>query len=173
MAPDMLAEDHAFSCPTTHGNVPPGEKKSVSVFFHPETLDIRAIDYLSIVPSGCASQTLLKVVGFCRGTGSPRTLRCCCSGTGAIPRLGLGRALGLLRRAWGLLPFSLGVCCPLVGSAGNQIWALEGMFLPWPLGERGGGLRLLGLWAFPAQLSVSRKHHSPSGGRLLRHPPRG
>ncbi|KAM8900796.1 cilia- and flagella-associated protein 65 isoform 3-T7 [Lycaon pictus] len=67
VAPDMLAEDHAFSCPTTHGNVPPGEKKSVSVFFHPETLDIRAIDYLSIVPSGCASQTLLKVVGFCRG----------------------------------------------------------------------------------------------------------
>ncbi|XP_022355528.1 cilia- and flagella-associated protein 65 [Enhydra lutris kenyoni] len=67
VAPDMLAKDHAFSCPTTNGIVPPGGKKLVSVSFHPETLDVRTIDYLSIVPSGCASQTLLKVVGFCRG----------------------------------------------------------------------------------------------------------
>uniref|UniRef100_A0A452UYE3 Cilia and flagella associated protein 65 n=2 Tax=Ursus TaxID=9639 RepID=A0A452UYE3_URSMA len=67
IAPDMLAKDHAFSCPTTNGIVPPGGKKSVSVFFHPETLDVRTIDYLSVMPAGCASQTLLKVVGFCRG----------------------------------------------------------------------------------------------------------
>ncbi|XP_046498897.1 cilia- and flagella-associated protein 65 isoform X4 [Equus quagga] len=67
MAPDMLAKDQAFSCPTAHGIVPPGEKKCVSVFFHPETLDVRTMDYLFIMPSGCASQTLLKVVGFCRG----------------------------------------------------------------------------------------------------------
>uniref|UniRef100_A0A8C7CAS4 Cilia and flagella associated protein 65 n=1 Tax=Neovison vison TaxID=452646 RepID=A0A8C7CAS4_NEOVI len=67
VAPDMLAKDHAFSCPTTNGIVPPGRKKLVSVSFHPETLDVRTIDYLSIMPSGCASQTLLKVVGFCRG----------------------------------------------------------------------------------------------------------
>lgn len=40
----------------------------MSVFFHPETLDVRTIDYLSVMPAGCASQTLLKVVGFCRGT---------------------------------------------------------------------------------------------------------
>lgn len=74
MAPDMQAKDLAFSCPTTHGIVPPGEKKCVSVFFCPETLNIRTTDYLSIVPSGCASQTLLKLVGFCRGTGNCRTL---------------------------------------------------------------------------------------------------
>eukprot|EP00069_Balaena_mysticetus_P020997 bmy_13368T0 len=67
VAPDMLAKDEAFSCPTAHGIVPPGEKKCVSVFFHPETLDVKTMDYLSIMPSGCASQTLLKVVGFCRG----------------------------------------------------------------------------------------------------------
>ncbi|XP_063646851.1 cilia- and flagella-associated protein 65 isoform X1 [Pan troglodytes] len=64
---DELAEDQAFSCPTAHGIVLPGEKKCVSVFFHPKTLDTRTVDYCSIMPSGCASKTLLKVVGFCRG----------------------------------------------------------------------------------------------------------
>ncbi|XP_008582718.1 PREDICTED: coiled-coil domain-containing protein 108 [Galeopterus variegatus] len=67
VAPDVLAKDQAFSCPTAHGIVAPGEKKCVSVFFHPETLDVRTMDYFSIMTSGCASQTLLKVVGFCRG----------------------------------------------------------------------------------------------------------
>ncbi|XP_014640990.1 PREDICTED: coiled-coil domain-containing protein 108 [Ceratotherium simum simum] len=67
MASDTLAKDQAFSCPTAHGIVPPGEKRWVSVFFHPETLDVRTMDYLSIMPSGCTSQTLLQVVGFCRG----------------------------------------------------------------------------------------------------------
>lgn len=81
VAPDMLTKDQAFSCPTTSGIVPPGEKKYVSVFFHPDTLDVRTMDYLSIIPSGCAAQTLLKVVGFCRGTGNPRTLHSL--GTGA------------------------------------------------------------------------------------------
>lgn len=74
MASDMLAKDQAFSCPTSYDIVTPGEKKYVSVFFHPETLDVRTMDYLSIMPSGCAAQTLLKVVGFCRGTRNPRTL---------------------------------------------------------------------------------------------------
>lgn len=56
------------------GIVPPGEKKSLSLFFHPKTLDSRATDYFSIVPSGCATQTLLQVVGFSRGNGHPRML---------------------------------------------------------------------------------------------------
>ncbi|XP_055146656.1 cilia- and flagella-associated protein 65 isoform X4 [Symphalangus syndactylus] len=67
ISPDELAEDQAFSCPTAHGIVLPGEKKCVSVFFRPKTLDTRTVDYCSIMPSGCASKTLLKVVGFCRG----------------------------------------------------------------------------------------------------------
>ncbi|KAL1770997.1 coiled-coil domain-containing protein 108 isoform X1 [Sigmodon hispidus] len=67
MSEDMLAKDHAFSCSTSQGIVPAGEKKCLSVFFHPKSLDSRAIDYFSIVPSGCASQTLLQVVGFCKG----------------------------------------------------------------------------------------------------------
>ncbi|XP_033086089.1 cilia- and flagella-associated protein 65 isoform X2 [Trachypithecus francoisi] len=67
ISPDELAEDQAFSCPTARGVVLPGEKKCVSVFFHPKTLDTRTVDYFSIMPSGCASKTLLKVVGFCRG----------------------------------------------------------------------------------------------------------
>ncbi|KAK2108453.1 hypothetical protein P7K49_013618 [Saguinus oedipus] len=69
-----MARDQAFSCPTAHGVVLPGEKKCVSVYFHPKTLDTRTMDYFSIVPSGCASKTLLKVVGFCGGTGDPRGL---------------------------------------------------------------------------------------------------
>lgn len=74
MAEDMLAKDQSFSCPTSQGIVPPGEKKCVSLFFHPKTLDSKAIDYFSIVPSGCATQTLLQVVGFCKGNGHPRML---------------------------------------------------------------------------------------------------
>ncbi|XP_076787763.1 cilia- and flagella-associated protein 65 isoform X1 [Arvicanthis niloticus] len=67
MAEDMHIKDQSFSCPTNQGIVPPGEKKSLSLFFHPKTLDSRATDYFSIVPSGCATQTLLQVVGFSRG----------------------------------------------------------------------------------------------------------
>ncbi|CAH6791790.1 Cfap65 [Phodopus roborovskii] len=67
MSEDMLTKDHTFSCSVGQGIVPPGEKKSLSVFFHPKTLDSIAIDYLSIVPSGCASQTRLQVIGFCKG----------------------------------------------------------------------------------------------------------
>ncbi|XP_008257396.3 cilia- and flagella-associated protein 65 isoform X1 [Oryctolagus cuniculus] len=67
IVPDLLAQDQAFSCPTAQGVVRPGEKKCVSVIFHPEALSTRTVDYFSITPSGCASQTLLKVVGFCRG----------------------------------------------------------------------------------------------------------
>ncbi|XP_051010503.1 cilia- and flagella-associated protein 65 [Acomys russatus] len=63
----MLSKDHAFSCSVSQGTVSPGEKKCLSVFFHPKTLDSRVIDYFSIVSSGYASQTLLQVIGFCRG----------------------------------------------------------------------------------------------------------
>lgn len=92
---DMLPKDQAFSCPTAYGVVPPGEKKDVSVFFHPKTLDVRTMDYLSVLPSGCVSPTLLKVVGFCRGTGNPKVLHF--SGDRSSPCLGLGNAPRLLR----------------------------------------------------------------------------
>ncbi|XP_006496055.1 cilia- and flagella-associated protein 65 isoform X4 [Mus musculus] len=67
MAEHVLTKDPSFSCSTSQGIVPPGEKKCLSLFFHPKTLDSRAIDYFSIIPSGCATKTLLQVVGFCRG----------------------------------------------------------------------------------------------------------
>ena len=114
VAPDMLVKDQAFSCPTAHGIVPPGEKRFVSVFFHPETLDARTMDYLSIVPSGCASQTLLKVVGFCRGTDSPRSWPCLQRQEQPL----LTTDKHLLPDTRGLPTLSLGVCCPLVGSVG-------------------------------------------------------
>lgn len=72
MAEDLLIKDQSFSCSMSQGIVPPGEKKCLSLFFHPKTLDSRAIDYFSIIPSGCATQTLLQVVGFCTGNGHPR-----------------------------------------------------------------------------------------------------
>ncbi|XP_049985575.1 cilia- and flagella-associated protein 65 isoform X1 [Alexandromys fortis] len=67
MSEDMLTKDHAFSCSVGQGIVPPGEKKCLSVFFHPKTSGSRAIDYFSIVSSGCASQTVLQVIGLCKG----------------------------------------------------------------------------------------------------------
>ncbi|XP_071475534.1 cilia- and flagella-associated protein 65 [Marmota flaviventris] len=67
IASDILAKDQAFSCSKGHGIVPPGGKKYVSLFFHPEALDVRTMDYISIMSSGCVSQTVLKVVGFCIG----------------------------------------------------------------------------------------------------------
>lgn len=182
VAPDVLVKDQAFSCPTAHGIVPPGEKKFVSVFFRPETLDVRTMDYLSIVPSGCASQTLLKVVGFSRGTGSPRSLHCL---QGQQQPL-LTTDQRLLLDAWGLFTLSLGVCCPLVGSARNQLRSpgdTVGILTPrlpdsqpspsnrHPSTTRPGGLhRPLGRQAFPTQSSVSKQHHIPSVGPLETQP---
>ncbi|XP_048200691.1 cilia- and flagella-associated protein 65 isoform X2 [Perognathus longimembris pacificus] len=67
MVSDTLSKEQAFSCSKSYGIVPPGERKCVSVFFHPKTLDSKTVEYFSILPAGCASQTLLQVVGFCRG----------------------------------------------------------------------------------------------------------
>lgn len=119
MTPCTLTKEQTFSCPTAHGVVPPGEKKHVSVFFHPETLDVRTMDYLSIMPSGCASRTVLKVIGFCRGTGNPRTLHF--PEDRSSPRLGMGNVPCPLMRAGGVLVLSLGVCCPLVGSVRKHL----------------------------------------------------
>ncbi|XP_004617232.2 cilia- and flagella-associated protein 65 [Sorex araneus] len=62
-----LTEDQTFWCSPVQGTVRPGEKKHVSLFFCPETLDGRTRDYFSIIPSGSTSQTPLKVIGHCRG----------------------------------------------------------------------------------------------------------
>lgn len=103
IAPDLPSKEQAFSCPTTEGVVRPGEKTYVSVFFHPEALDSRTVDYFSITPAGSASQTLLKVVGFCRGTGHPRT-----------PTLPFHLGAQVPAPS---VPY-LGVCCPLAVQCG-------------------------------------------------------
>lgn len=165
MAPDMQAKDLAFSCPTTHGIVPPGEKKCVSVFFCPETLNIRTTDYLSIVPSGCASQTLLKLVGFCRGTGNCRTLHRPWGQEQPTPRPG---------KYSPPVPKGQTPHCPSAWVSAAPWW-LMGESLQTP-GENapalgpGGLLRLLGLQAFPTQPSVSKQQPLPSVGTFLRHP---
>lgn len=120
MAQDMLPKNQDFSCPTAYGIVPPGKKKCVSVFFHPKTLDVRTMGYVTVMLSGCASQTLVKVVGFCRGTGNPRTLHFSGDRSRSSPCLGLGNAACLLR-AGCLLALQPLCCCPLVDSVRNQL----------------------------------------------------
>ncbi|XP_069872977.1 cilia- and flagella-associated protein 65 isoform X3 [Dipodomys merriami] len=67
MVPDVLSKDQEFSCSKSYGIVPPREKKCVSLFFHPKTVDSKTVEYFSILPAGCASQTLLQVIGLCKG----------------------------------------------------------------------------------------------------------
>lgn len=76
VAPDVLVKTRPSTRAPALGIVPPERRNSCRCSSAPETLDVRTMDYLSIVPSGCASQTLLKVVGFSRGTGGPRSLHC-------------------------------------------------------------------------------------------------
>lgn len=172
MAPDMLAKDHTFSCPTTNGIVPPGEKKFVSVFFHPETLDIRTIDYLSIMPSGCASHTLLKVVGFCRGTGNPRML----------PGL-WGPELPAFRAEQGSLPAFKGVTppCPSAWVSAAPWWAPCGIsfghleirfplssLVPWRSAQVAGVLGLSSpAFCLQAALPSTRRTLSETSSRRL------
>ncbi|XP_060049853.1 cilia- and flagella-associated protein 65-like [Erinaceus europaeus] len=82
MAPDVLAGDRTFWCPTEQGTVCAGETKALSVFFRPESLDARTMDYLTVMPCGPASQTLLKLVGF--STGPAVTLQRSCVNFGCV-----------------------------------------------------------------------------------------
>lgn len=85
----------------------------MSLFFHPETLDIRTMDYISIMSSGCAFQTVLKVVGFCIGNGVPQAR--------SSPDLGFQRTSCLFLKRPCLQSLSLGVCCPLVVQWGSTV----------------------------------------------------
>lgn len=114
MAESMLTKDQSFSCSMSQGIVPPGENKYLSLFFHPKTLDSRAIDYFSIIPSGCATKTLLQVVGFSRGNGCPRM-----SPSPDCEHVPPGsHSLERFVCSWSLV---LGVCCPLVAIVGKHL----------------------------------------------------
>lgn len=165
----MLPKDQTFSCPTVYGIVPPKKKKYVSVFYHPKTLDARNIDYVTVMPAGCASQTLLKVVGFCRGTGNPRMLQFSGDRSSPCLCLGLGNAPCLLRA--GCLLALQPLC--LLPPGGLSEESVEDTWRSWACPHSVGTCRsaeAAGLPVFPAWPSVSRHHHLPSVGPFLRHP---
>lgn len=165
MAPDMLAKDHTFSCPTTNGIVPPGEKKFVSVFFHPKTLDVRTINYLSVMPSGCASHTLLKVVGFCRGTGNPRMLHGPWGQEQFTFRVGKG-SLPAFKRVMPPCPSTWVSAAPWWALCRISFGHLEIMFPPSPLVTYRSA-QVAGVLGLSCPASVTRQHRLPPVGPFL------
>ncbi|NXX77510.1 CFA65 protein, partial [Urocolius indicus] len=66
-AKDPLLQDHVFSCATSHGVVPARGKMTLCIRFQPQTVGEHSTDYFTIVSAGCLLQTVLKVVGSCKG----------------------------------------------------------------------------------------------------------
>lgn len=52
----------------SHGVVPANGKLDLCVRFQPQTVGEHSTDYFTIVSAGCLLQTVLKVVGSCKGT---------------------------------------------------------------------------------------------------------
>lgn len=51
-----------------HGVVPANGKLVLCIRFQPQTVGEHSTDYFTIVSAGCLLQTVLKVVGLCKGT---------------------------------------------------------------------------------------------------------
>ncbi|NWQ97855.1 CFA65 protein, partial [Burhinus bistriatus] len=66
-AKDPLLRDHVFSCDVSHGVVPANGKLVLCIRFHPQTVGEHSTDYFTIISAGCLLQTVLKVVGLCKG----------------------------------------------------------------------------------------------------------
>ncbi|XP_075789053.1 cilia- and flagella-associated protein 65 isoform X3 [Pelodiscus sinensis] len=66
-AKEPLLRDWVFSCDVTQAVVPANEKLLVSVRFSPQTAGVQSVDYLTVVPVGHLTQTVLKVTGLCKG----------------------------------------------------------------------------------------------------------
>ncbi|GAB0191477.1 cilia- and flagella-associated protein 65 [Grus japonensis] len=66
-AKDPLLQDHVFSCDVSHGVVPAKGKLVLCIRFQPQTVGEHSTDYFTIVSAGCLLQTVLKVVGLCKG----------------------------------------------------------------------------------------------------------
>ncbi|XP_009909465.2 cilia- and flagella-associated protein 65 [Dryobates pubescens] len=64
---DPLLQDHVFSCDMSHGVVPAKGKLVLCIRFQPQTVGEHSTDYFTISSAGCLLQTVLKVVGSCRG----------------------------------------------------------------------------------------------------------
>uniref|UniRef100_A0A8C8AGE9 Cilia and flagella associated protein 65 n=1 Tax=Otus sunia TaxID=257818 RepID=A0A8C8AGE9_9STRI len=66
-AEDPLIQDHVFSCDVSHGVVPAKGKLVLCIQFQPQTVGEHSTDYFTVISAGCLLQTVLKVVGSCKG----------------------------------------------------------------------------------------------------------
>ncbi|KAM6070538.1 cilia- and flagella-associated protein 65 [Chlamydotis macqueenii] len=66
-AKDPLLQDHVFSCDVSHGVVPAKGKLALCIRFQPQIVGEHSTDYFTITSAACLLQTVLKVVGSCKG----------------------------------------------------------------------------------------------------------
>ncbi|CAM5146835.1 unnamed protein product [Eretmochelys imbricata] len=66
-AKEPLLWDYVFSCDVTQAIVPANGKLLISVRFSPHTVGVQSVDYFTIKPVGNLTQTVLKVIGSCKG----------------------------------------------------------------------------------------------------------
>ncbi|NXE41656.1 CFA65 protein, partial [Ptilorrhoa leucosticta] len=66
-AKDTLLHDCVFSCDLSHGVVPAKGKLVMCIWFQPQIVGEHSTDYFTITSVGCHLETVLKVVGSCKG----------------------------------------------------------------------------------------------------------
>ncbi|XP_053899196.1 cilia- and flagella-associated protein 65 isoform X1 [Malaclemys terrapin pileata] len=66
-AKEPLLRDYVFSCDVSQAIVPANGKLLISVRFSPQTVGVQSVDYFTLEPVGNLTQTVLKVIGSCKG----------------------------------------------------------------------------------------------------------
>ncbi|NWX33327.1 CFA65 protein, partial [Notiomystis cincta] len=66
-AKDPLLRDYVFSCDVSHGVVPAKGKLVLCIQFQPQVVGEHSTDYFTITSAGYHLETVLKVVGSCKG----------------------------------------------------------------------------------------------------------
>ncbi|NXE89023.1 CFA65 protein, partial [Menura novaehollandiae] len=66
-AKDPLLRDYVFSCDVSYGVVPAKGKLVLRIRFQPQIVGEHSTDYFTITSAGCHLETVLKVVGSCKG----------------------------------------------------------------------------------------------------------
>ncbi|NWY48334.1 CFA65 protein, partial [Sylvia atricapilla] len=66
-AKDPLVCDYVFSCDVSEGVVPAKGKLVLWIRFQPQVVGEHSTDYFTITSAGCHLETVLKVVGSCKG----------------------------------------------------------------------------------------------------------
>ncbi|XP_005049550.1 PREDICTED: coiled-coil domain-containing protein 108 isoform X2 [Ficedula albicollis] len=66
-AKDPLLRDYVFSCDVSYGVVPAKGKLVLCIRFQPQVVGEHSTDYFTITSAGCHLETVLKVVGSCKG----------------------------------------------------------------------------------------------------------